>query len=253
MTAARNRGQTAAVVDPIFALPRLASLYDEFDGDRSDLDLYESIVLALGATSVLDIGCGTGSLATRLAALGIEVVGIDPAEASLAVARSKPFADRVRWVEASATALPDVTADVVTMTGNVAQVFVDDTEWRGVLAEAARVLATGGRFVFETRIPEARGWAAWTPERTADRRDVPGEGVVETWTELTDVSLPLVSFRTTYRFPRDGAVLRSDSTLRFRADDEIRADLADVGLRVVEVHDAPDRPGLEWVFEVAHA
>ena len=75
-------------------------------------------------STVLDIGCGTGTLACRLAARGLTVTGVDPAQASLDVARSKPGADRVIWLLGDATTLPPMTVDVVTMTGNVAQVFV---------------------------------------------------------------------------------------------------------------------------------
>ena len=75
--------------DQIFADPRLAAIYDDIDGDRADLDHYEAIVDKLGARSVLDIGCGTGVLACRLARRGVTMIGLDPAHASLAVARAK--------------------------------------------------------------------------------------------------------------------------------------------------------------------
>lgn len=55
--------------DPVFSNPRLAELYDLFDGQRDDLDLYEDIAEELGATRVLDVGCGTGALAVRLSPL----------------------------------------------------------------------------------------------------------------------------------------------------------------------------------------
>jgi predicted RNA methylase len=53
--------------DLVFADPRFAVLYDILDPDRSDLDVYAAIVDELGASSVIDIGCGTGSLAVLLA------------------------------------------------------------------------------------------------------------------------------------------------------------------------------------------
>ncbi len=59
---------------------------------------------------------------------------------------------------------------------------------------------------------------------------------------------PLVTFRWTYVFAADGQVLTSDSTLRFRERQEVEADLAAEGFEVVEVRDAPDRPGKEFVF-----
>jgi hypothetical protein len=62
------------------------------------------------------------------------------------------------------------------------------------------------------------------------------------------VSLPLVSFRYTYTFRVDGAVLTSDSTLRFRGRDEVESSLVACGYRVLDVREAPDRPGREFVF-----
>jgi 2-polyprenyl-3-methyl-5-hydroxy-6-metoxy-1,4-benzoquinol methylase len=64
-------------VDEIFANPRLAAVYDLFDDDRRDLDAYVAIADELDAETVLDVGCGTGSLAVLLAARGRTVVGVD--------------------------------------------------------------------------------------------------------------------------------------------------------------------------------
>ena len=49
-------------------------------------------------------------------------------------------------------------------------------------------------------------------------------------------------------FDSDGAVLTSDSTLRFRGRGELADSLAAAGLVVDEVRDAPDRPRREFVF-----
>ncbi len=96
---------------------------------------------------MLDVGCGTGCLAVLLAQRGLEVVGLDPASASLDVARRKPGADRVRWVLGDAlSALPPLEVDAVTMTGNVAQVFLDDLDWRAVLEASFASLRSGGRW-----------------------------------------------------------------------------------------------------------
>jgi 2-polyprenyl-3-methyl-5-hydroxy-6-metoxy-1,4-benzoquinol methylase len=75
--------------DAIFAAPRLAAIYDDIDGDRSDLDHYEAIVEEFGARRVLDIGCGTGTFACRLAARGLTVIAVDPAAASLGASRAR--------------------------------------------------------------------------------------------------------------------------------------------------------------------
>ncbi|WP_216896067.1 hypothetical protein [Nocardia alni] len=78
--------------------------------------------------------------------------------------------------------------------------------------------------------------------------DVPGVGRVEQRLDVTAVQLPLVSFRHTYTFAANGAVVLSDSTLRFRHRKEVEADLVAHGFRVRDVRDAPDRPGRELVF-----
>ena len=68
--------------DAIFADPAVARIYDTFDGDRADLDVYVDLVRELGAVNVLDIGCGTGSLAVLLGGSGLHVTGVDPAVVS---------------------------------------------------------------------------------------------------------------------------------------------------------------------------
>jgi ubiquinone/menaquinone biosynthesis C-methylase UbiE len=236
------------MVDAIFAERRLAEVYDPLDPDRSDLDAYAAMVDEFGARSVLDIGCGTGTFACLLARRGLTVTAVDPAEASLEIARTKPGADRVRWVHGYATDLPPLQVDLVTMTGNVAQVFLTDPEWTATLRAAYAALCPGGRLVFETRDPAARAWLEWNRERSYQRTVVPGVGAVQAWEDLLDISGDLVSFRSTVIFESDGAVLTSESTLCFRNRDEVTASLAAEGYLVDEVRPAPDRPGRELVF-----
>jgi ubiquinone/menaquinone biosynthesis C-methylase UbiE len=230
-----------------FAEPRLAALYDAFSGERDDLEVYAAIVEEFGARRAIDIGCGTGSLACMLALRGFDVTGVDPAEASLALARAKPGAERVTWIHGTAEDLPAIDADIAVMTGNVAQVFLEDADFDSTLRAARRALRRGGFLVFEVRDPARRAWERWTPEHTRSSVEAPSIGAVESWCELTDVSLPFVSFRWTYLF-EDGSTDISDSTLRFRERSEVEAALVNAGFTVREVRGAPDRPGLEFVF-----
>jgi SAM-dependent methyltransferase len=236
------------MADAHFEEPRLARIYDPLDPDRRDLDAYAAIVEDFGARSVLDIGCGTGTFAVLLAGRGIDVVGADPAAASLDVARAKADADRVRWLQCDAATLPPLGVDLVTMTGNVAQVFVTDAAWDSALRGAYGALRSGGRLVFETRDPARRAWREWNAGATRAHTDIPGVGGVRTWVEVTEVSGPLVRFRSTFAFDADGAVMTSDSTLRFRDHDEVAGSLARAGFVLDEIRDAPDRPGREMVF-----
>ncbi|SEN93141.1 class I SAM-dependent methyltransferase [Actinacidiphila rubida] len=234
--------------DACFAHPRLAAIYDPLDPDRRDLDAYLGMAAEFGARHVLDLGCGTGVFALLLTARGFEVTGVDPARASLDVAERKPGAGRVRWIHGDAGELPSAQADMVTMTGNAAQALADAPAWQCMLAGTWAALRPGGRLVFETRDPARRAWTEWNPDDSRRRTWIEGVGDVDTWVETLDVSLPLVTFRSTYVFASDGQVLTSESTLRFRERDEVEGELAAHGYTVESVRDAPDRPGREFVF-----
>ncbi|WP_022881346.1 class I SAM-dependent methyltransferase [Gryllotalpicola ginsengisoli] len=226
---------------------RLAAVYDPLDPDRSDLEVYADIVAEFRARRVLDVGCGTGTFALMLAGRGIRVVAVDPDEASVDLARHKPGADAVEWIVGDATTLPALSVELATMTANVAQVFLDDAEWEATLRGIREALVPGGVLVFESRRPERRAWEEWTPERTRVSAEVEGYGHVEAWNEVLEVAGPLVTFRSTNAFD-DGTTLVVEETLRWRTREELEASLAAAGFEVLEVRDAPDRPGREYVF-----
>ena len=234
------------VPDRIFADRRLAGVYDPLDPDRSDLDAYAAIVEELGARTVLDVGCGTGTFAVLLAARGVDVTGVDPAGASLDVARASRGPSGCAGWSARSTRSPDLRFDLVTMTANVAQVFLGDEEWQAMLSTAYDVLRPGGHLVFETRDPAREAWLEWTREESFAAADVAGQGHVESWNEITDVDGELVTFRSTLVF--EDATLTSESTLRFRDRATVSRDLEAAGFVVLDVRDAPDRPGRELVF-----
>ena len=234
--------------DALFSDRRLAATYDVFEGDRDDLDAYDRVVDEFDARSVLDVGCGTGAFACRLARRGVAVTGVDPAVASLEIARAKPAAGDVEWIVGDAASAPLNRFDLATMTGNVAQVFLTDEAWMDALRAVGAALRRGGHLVFETREPSRRAWERWTPERTLQRSTLPGGESVETSCRVTVVDEPFVSFRWTTIFESAGATIVSDSTLRFRSRAEVEASLAAAGFELVDVRDAADRPGDEMVF-----
>lgn len=166
----------------------------------------------------------------------------------LEVARSKAGAGAVRWVHGDATTLPALQVDAAFMTANVAQVFLTDDDWGAALTATRHALHPGGWLVFETRVPERRAGEQWTPELTRIAVDVPGVGVVESWEEVIDVVADLVTFRSMTAFVRDDVVIESTSTLRFRDRPEIEVSLFDNGFDLIEIRDAPDLRGLEFVF-----
>lgn len=237
------------MVDNAFAHPRLTAVYDALDPDRSDLAVYSALVDEVGARTVLDIGCGTGTFALLLADRGLAVVAVDVAAGMLAVARAKPGADRVScWLHTSAASLPPLQLDLAVMTGNVAQAIIDPADWAATLAGAHDALRPGGRLVFETRDPARRQWEEWNRAASWQAVELPGVGLVQSWYDLVEVRGPLVTFRGTLVFASDRETVTSESTLRFREREDVRAQLEEHGFVVDEVRDAPDRPSRELVF-----
>jgi ubiquinone/menaquinone biosynthesis C-methylase UbiE len=236
------------VQDAIFAEPRLAGIYDLWEGDRFDLPHYLAILAELGARSVLDVGCGTGNWACMLAERGFEVVGLDPAAASLDVARGKPGGQRVRWIQGDVTSLPVLAVDLATMTGNVSNVFLTGQEWSATLRAVRAALRPGGCLVFESVDPVGQPWLNWNRETTYVRRESPDTGVFESWTDVTRVDGDLVSNRRTFIFAADGATLTSEGTRRYPSRAAIEDSLVSAGYELTDVRGAPDRPGRELVF-----
>ena len=117
--------------------------------DGADPEYAEQIVpLATkhlaGARRVLDVGCGEGQLSREAAALGATAIGIDPTWAQLTVARARGGAPTYAAASAYRLPFPNGSFDAVI----ACLVFEHIADTDAAIAEVARVLEPGGRFVF---------------------------------------------------------------------------------------------------------
>lgn len=210
-------------------------MYDLENTRGPDTDFYLRLATDLGARTILDLGCGTGLLTRELALDGRHVVGVDPSPAMLAVARRHINSGRVTWTEGDAGALGAPDADLVLMTGNVAQVFLDDSEWSTTLRHIHTALRPGGHLAFESRNPVARGWETWNREATYTQFDSPF-GPMESWLELVHVGNGRVRFNGHTVFKTSGEVMIASSELRFRTLAELKSSLTDAGFAALQVY-----------------
>ncbi len=240
---------------PEFVEPRLVAIYDSTNSyePNTQPDFYSSLARQLGARRVIDLGCGTGLVTLPLVATGREVSGFDPSPLMLEVARGKPGADRVEWVEGGAERLGAPDADLVVMSGHVAQFFLTDESWRDALGQVSKALRIGGCLAFESRNPDARPWDRWKPSRHRTVVD-PIHGPIECWTEADDPQDEVVSTVVHRRLRRTGEDLRSPVALRFRGRDELETSLRAAGFSVDSVFGnwdrrpvAPDEPELIFI------
>ncbi len=105
---------------------------------------------ALEGAAVLDIGCGGGLFAEALAGLGCQVTGVDPSRRSIEAARQHAAQQglSVAYQVGRGEALPlqDERFDIACCCDVLEH--VEDVD--AVLAESARVLKTGGLFLYDT-------------------------------------------------------------------------------------------------------
>jgi SAM-dependent methyltransferase len=139
-------------------------------------------VFGLGAAgSVLDVGCGTGTLARRLIAAGYRVTGVDPSEGMLEVMRAR--SPQIHAVRGSGTELPfdpdsfDVVVSIATF-----HHIAEPAAVRATLAEMTRVSRPGGRVLIWDHNPRNPYWSslmARVPQDTGEERLIPARELVD--------------------------------------------------------------------------
>jgi len=119
--------------------------FDSLAQQGMDVHGEAAFVRALGPSTVLDAGCGTGRVTIELARHGIEVVGVDVDPSMLNEARRR--APDLTWVEADLTELAlGRRFDVVVLAGNV-PLFARPGTQTALVNACARHVAAGGALV----------------------------------------------------------------------------------------------------------
>src|SRR3989344_3234095 len=183
-----------------FSNPRLVALYDTLNPLGADSEFFCAEVAKLEASSIIDLGCGTGLLTCELARRGHQVIGIEPSEAMLDVARRKPYAEQITWIKGSFEQMEGFQADVVLMTSHVAQFFLNDTEWQAMLKAAYHALKPGGHIVFDIRRLTNPPFTGWPTEDSRRRFENTAAGPIGWWFKLLEIEDKHVRYELHYLF-----------------------------------------------------
>src|SRR5215468_8570145 len=159
-----------------------------------------------GARTILELGCGTGNDAARLAAEGYSVTAIDVSGEAIGQARAR-FGSMARFLVADMTQpLPFCDGGFDAVMSNVALHMFPDAVTRAVFAEVGRLVRPGGLFVFHVNALEDRPLRArWLPARELEPDFVAEESgqtmhffseaylreLLGGWRELRLVSVPI--------------------------------------------------------------
>jgi SAM-dependent methyltransferase len=135
----------------------------------------EFVIATCPPGPALDVGCGTGALADRLAAAGYEMTGVDPSDGMLEILRRRCPA--VNAVLASGTELPfvDDAFDLVLTVATMHHIATPGAV-RRTLAEMVRVSRPGGRILIWDHNPRNPYWSSLmgrVPQDTGDERLIP--------------------------------------------------------------------------------
>jgi SAM-dependent methyltransferase len=232
MTSANRKADAEAMIeDALYRDPDLAQFYDAANGWGPDFDY--CVALARNASSVLDLGCGTGELTAALS-IGRHVTGVDPAGAMLDIARKRAGGDAVTWVEEDArTVRLGRRFDLVLLTGHAFQVFLTDDDQAAVLVSIAAHLGPGGRFIFDSRNPLLRTWE--DPGRAGKRRIIEDRelGAVEALNESSyDDATGILSYVNGFRIAGTDRTFSAPAQIRYTAHEALARRIEQAGLVV---------------------
>lgn len=150
-----------------------AAHFDRLDASGADIHGEADFVSGLVAAGarVLDAGCGTGRIASRLADLGFEAVGVDVDETMIEVARARR--PDITWEVADLASMDLGTFDAIVVAGNVIP-FVDHSTFPEVTANLRRHLSDGAVLVVgfgldREHLPPGAPVVAWEVFDTACR------------------------------------------------------------------------------------
>lgn len=219
-----------------FSNPLLVATYDALNTLGDDSEFFCQLAKKLSASTIIDLGCGTGLLTCELAKRGHKMIGVEPAGAMLDIARHKLYGNQIQWIEGGYEKFDGLKADMVLLTSHVAQFFLDDNEWQSMLKAAYKALNPGGNIVFDSRTPIFPPYQTWPTEASPRRVEDPAVGPIDWWYKLLEIKDNHVHYQLYYHFINSDNTVVSTDELIFRSREELAKSLENAGFKVETVY-----------------
>lgn len=214
----------------------LITIYDAVNPIDDKIDFFTELAAELQAKKIIDFGCGTGLLSHELVRRDHAVIGVEPAAGMIEQAKRK-YGDSAEWIIGGYEKLnSEMQADMIIMTGHVAQFFLEDTEWNNALRAAHSSIVAGGYLIFESRNPLIEPFTTWPDSANHETIVDTPLGAVEWWCENLVYANGSATYELHYLFTKTGEEVISTNKLRFRTYDELRTSLEDNGFTVDRIY-----------------
>ena len=181
-----------------------SAIYDAMDLDRSPHLAFYTRLVTSRTQSLLDLGCGTGSITLALAAAmppGARVTGVDLAPKMIEIARRR--APQHEWVVGDICDPPVAGKfDLIVICFHTLQMLLTDAQLHQAFRSIAAYLAPAGRFAFDIYQPNL----AWL--NSVD----PAPSVARQYIDSTGRGIDVVEANS--RYDSSTAILSGEWTLR---------------------------------------
>jgi ubiquinone/menaquinone biosynthesis C-methylase UbiE len=234
----------------------LAKVYDEiyqgFIDYPQEYEFYSNSCKKYGASTILEIACGTGNLAPFFKADFKTYIGLDYSEAMLAIAKHKnPTTEFVQGDMREFSIKEQL--DAILITGRSTSYLISDSDLKATFTSVHTNLKTKGVFIFDCIDSERFMPYILKNKKVRHESNIKGKKFYRDseWKKKESDSYHLIDWRAEYfKIENNSKFLLGKDHTVFRAfsKSEIRQSLKSCGFKLLEIIDRPTYAFDTYVF-----
>lgn len=220
------------MIDKLYQDSNLVQFYDYDNPWSESYDVLSNFVKI--DDSVLDIGCGTGTLASELIHRCKEIYALDISVEMLTRAKEKTL--NVNWIHASASSFSfDKKFDFIFLSGHSFQTLLTENDRLKLLKNIENHLKDDGTFVFDSRNPLVQEWTTWGEKESIRYFKHPNHGIIKAWNDW-EAKDEIITYQTFYEVLHTDKRWVASSQISFPMKEEIYSLLDQAELSVKHLY-----------------